>query len=128
MGSEFEGKRVQGLVDCENEAEFEQNYITKESQWPENFRQWMVTSKGIHRSMKDTLQHCMLKTVRIAAGLGNPPNKHLCPEMHAMTKMADLAIFCQFRQISSSTGIDTAWVNIVDFGHLFKSVSAHFSD
>ena len=35
----------------------------------------MVTSKGRHRSMKDTLQHCMLKTVRIAAGLGNPPNK-----------------------------------------------------
>ena len=75
LGSEFGGKRVQGLVDCENEAEFEQNYITKESQWPENFRQWMVTSKGRHRSMKATLQHCMLKTVRIAAGLGNPPNK-----------------------------------------------------
>ena len=70
---------------------FEQNYITKESQWPENFRQWMVTSKERHRSTKDTLQHCMLKTVRIAAGLGNPPNKHLCPEMHAMTKMTDFA-------------------------------------
>ena len=54
---------------------------------------------------------------------------HLCPEMHAMTKMADLAkelhnltklailaIFCQFRQISSSTGINTPWVNIDDFG------------
>ena len=75
LGSEFGGKRVQGLVDCENEAEFEQNYVTKESQWPEEFRQWMVTSKGRHRSMKDTLQHCMLKPVRIAAGLGNPPNK-----------------------------------------------------
>ena len=35
----------------------------------------MVTSKGRHRSMKDTLQHCMLKTVKIAVGLGNPPNK-----------------------------------------------------
>lgn len=75
LGSEFGGKRVQGLVDCESEAEFEQNYVTKESQWPEEFRQWMVTSKGRHRSMKNTLQHCMLKNVRIAAGLGNPPNK-----------------------------------------------------
>ena len=61
------------MVDCENVAEFEQNYVAKESQWPEEFRQWMVTSKGRHRSVKDTLQHCMLKTVRIAAG--NPPNK-----------------------------------------------------
>ena len=75
LGSEFGGKRVQGLVDCKNVAEFEQNYIAKESQLPEEVRQWMVTSKGRHRSMKDTLQHCMLKTVRIAAGLGNPPNK-----------------------------------------------------
>ena len=75
LGSEYGGKRVQGLVDCENEAEFEQNYVTKESQWPEEFRQWIVTSKGRHRSMKDTLQHCMLKPVRIAAGLGNLPNK-----------------------------------------------------
>ena len=25
--------------------------------------------------MKDTLQHCMSKNVRIAGGLGNPPNK-----------------------------------------------------
>ena len=56
---------------------------------------------------------------------------HLCPEMHAMTKIADLAkelhdwhklaklailaIFCQFRQISSSIGIDTTWVNLGDF-------------
>jgi len=33
-----------------------------------------------------------------------------------LTKLAILAIFCQFRQISSSTGIDTPWVNIGDFG------------
>ena len=75
LGSEFGGKRVQGLVDCENDAEFEQSYIIKESEWPQEFRQWMVTTKGRHRSMKATLQHCMLKPVRILAGLGNPPNK-----------------------------------------------------
>lgn len=75
LGSEFGGKRVQGLVDCEDDAEFEQSYITKEDQWPEEFRQWMLATKSRDRSMVDTLQHCMLKPVRIAAGLGNPPNK-----------------------------------------------------
>ena len=34
--------------------------------------------------------------------------------------LAILAIFCQFRQISSSTGIDTPWVNIGDFGEFDK--------
>ena len=68
LGNEFGGKRVQGLVDCENGAEFK-NYITKESQWPEEFRQWMATTKGRHRSVKASLQHCMLKAVRIAGGL-----------------------------------------------------------
>ena len=29
---------------------------------------------------------------------------------------AILALFCQFRQISSSIGIDTPWVNIDEFG------------
>ena len=37
-----------------------------------------------------------------------------------LTKLAILAIFCQFRQISSSTGIDTPWVNIGDFGEFDK--------
>ena len=32
-----------------------------------------------------------------------------------LAKFAILAIFCQFRQISSSIGIDTTWVNIDDF-------------
>ena len=33
-----------------------------------------------------------------------------------LTNSAILAIFCQFRQISSSIGIDTAWVNCGDIG------------
>ena len=33
-----------------------------------------------------------------------------------LAKLAILAIFCQFRQISSSIGIDTTWVNIGEFG------------
>ena len=33
-----------------------------------------------------------------------------------LTNSAILALFCQFRQISSSIGIDTPWVNIDEFG------------
>ena len=37
-----------------------------------------------------------------------------------LAKLAILAIFCQFRQISSSIGIDTTRVNIGDFGDFDK--------
>ena len=37
-----------------------------------------------------------------------------------LAKLAILAIFCQFRQISSSIGIDTTWVNLGDFGDFDK--------
>ena len=35
----------------------------------------MTTSERRARPLKDTMKACMLKPVRIAAGLGNPPNK-----------------------------------------------------
>ena len=37
-----------------------------------------------------------------------------------LVKLAILAIFCQFRQISSSIGIDTTRVNIGEFGDFDK--------
>ena len=37
-----------------------------------------------------------------------------------LIKSAILAILCQFRQISSSIGIDTTYVNIGDFGEIGK--------
>ncbi|KAJ7389396.1 hypothetical protein OS493_031926 [Desmophyllum pertusum] len=40
LGSEFGGKRVKGLVDCENETEFEELYVNKEVHWPEEFKEW----------------------------------------------------------------------------------------
>ena len=43
-----------------------------------------------------------------------------------LTKLAILAIFCQFRQVSSSSGIDIPWVNIGDFGEFDKI--GHFGD
>ena len=48
LGSEFGGKRVKGLVDCENEAEFEALYVNKEVNWSEEFKEWMLTMKGRH--------------------------------------------------------------------------------
>ena len=42
------------------------------------------------------------------------------PQLTMLAKLAILAIFCQFRQVSSSTGIDTPWVNIDDFGEFDK--------
>ena len=35
-----------------------------------------------------------------------------------LVKLAILAIFCQFRQISLSIRIDTTWVDIGDFGKI----------
>ena len=43
-----------------------------------------------------------------------------------LVKLAILAIFCQFRQISLSIRIDTTWVNIGDFGKIGKI--ANFGD
>ena len=42
------------------------------------------------------------------------------PRLTILPKLAILAIFCQFRQISSSIGIDTTWVNLGDFGDFDK--------
>ena len=42
------------------------------------------------------------------------------PRLAMLAKLAILVIFCQFRQISSSIGIDTTWVNIGDFGRIDK--------
>ena len=42
------------------------------------------------------------------------------PRLTIFAKLAILAIFCQFRQIRSSIGIDTTWVNIDDFGEIDK--------
>lgn len=75
LGRECNGKRVKGLVDCDTAEEFEKMYVEKENDWPEDFKKWMLTEKGRARSLKETLKECMLRPVRIAAGLGDPPNK-----------------------------------------------------
>ena len=76
LGFEYKGKRIKGLVDCADE-EFEQAYSEKEANWPEKFKEWMLTNRGCKRSVKDTLRLCMLRSVHTRAGLGNPPTKVL---------------------------------------------------
>lgn len=75
MGSEFGGKCVKGLVDCENELEFEVFYVNKEVYWLEEFKEWMLIMKGRYWFMKMILKFCMLKLMRIVVGFGNLLNK-----------------------------------------------------
>jgi len=67
--------RINGLVDCDMELEFNQRYVDLETKWPEDFKKWMLGISRRHRSLKDTLELCMLKSVCTAAGLGDSPNK-----------------------------------------------------
>ena len=53
--------------------------------------------------------------------------KMAAPRLTILTKLATLAIFCQFRQISSSKGNDTTWVNIGDFGEFVQPLVAKLS-
>ena len=41
--------------------------------WPKEFVKWMETTKFRLRSLKSTIEKCMLTEARVAAGLGNPP-------------------------------------------------------
>ena len=45
-----------GLVDCKTEDEFEQEYLNVEQRWPQEFREWMLTTKGRVRSLKTLLK------------------------------------------------------------------------
>ena len=53
--------------------------------------------------------------------------KMAAPRLTILTKLATLAIFCQFRQISSSKGNDITWVNIGDFGEFVQPLVAKLS-
>ena len=74
LGFENDGKRVKGLVDCSAD-EFNDKLGEMEKLWPDDFIHWIHTSKGRLRSAANTMKLCMLRSVRVAAGLGSPPNK-----------------------------------------------------
>ena len=44
----------------------------------------MKTTKFRLRSLKSTIEKCMLTEVRVAAGLGNPPNKWVNNRMESL--------------------------------------------
>ena len=75
LGGEQDGKRIKGLVDCESEESFESSLVFMKLTWPSEFSQWMSSTKGRIRPLTETLKLCMRKPTRVAAGLGNPPNK-----------------------------------------------------
>ena len=74
LGGEFQGKRLKGLVDVED-GEFDKEWANIQKELPPAFSEWMKSTKGRIRSHVETIRKCMLKSVRIHAGLGNPPNK-----------------------------------------------------
>ena len=66
---------MRGLVNVEDD-EFENEWQKVQEQIPAPFAEWMKSTKGRLRSHVDTIHKCMLRSVRIHAGLGNPPNKY----------------------------------------------------
>ena len=66
---------MMGLVDCSTEEDFERELKVLEQQWPSQFTEWLHTREGRLRPLSESMKKCMLRPVRVAAGLGNPPNK-----------------------------------------------------
>lgn len=65
------------LVDHRSEAKFREIWSNVEPAWPMAFREWIhKPQEGSERSFYDTLRRCMLRPVRMAAGLGDPPRKY----------------------------------------------------
>ena len=75
LGTERNGIRVEGLVDAADDKTFRTNFDKLKKNWPKKFIEWLEHRGGRQRCLLDTMSLCMLKPVRVAAGLGNPPNK-----------------------------------------------------
>lgn len=75
FGAESNGAREKGLVDYENEEEFDAAFESTKSYLPPKLITWLHGTKGRKCSFLEMMKKHMLKPIRIAAGLGNPPNK-----------------------------------------------------
>jgi hypothetical protein len=73
LGTEFNGVRSPGLVDSKHFAE---EYTQLSAQWPSDFKKYIESQELKVRSLKETFKKCMGRDIRIAAGLGDPPNKY----------------------------------------------------
>ena len=76
LGKEYQGKHQKGVVDCQDEEEMEERLANPKAGYPKEFVHWLETETGRLRSLQETMKKCMLKPVRTAAGLGDPPNKY----------------------------------------------------
>ena len=64
FGIERNGVREKGLVDHEDEESFDTGYNSIKESLPSKLVAWL-----------ETMKLCMLKPIRMAAGLGDPPYK-----------------------------------------------------
>ncbi|KAK3730609.1 hypothetical protein QZH41_018823, partial [Actinostola sp. cb2023] len=78
LGSDVIDDSGDVLVDQKSEAKFRDLVANLEPSWPLAFREWIrkPNHEDSERSFYDTLRWCMLRPVRTAAGLGDPPRKY----------------------------------------------------
>lgn len=57
------------------DGEIDKEWENTQKELSPAFSVWMMSTKGRIRSHMETIRKCMLKSVRIHAGLSNPPNK-----------------------------------------------------
>lgn len=62
-------------MNCEDDESFDAALALSRLRWPAEFTKWIFSAKGRIRPLTDTLKMCMMKPLRVAAGLGNPPKK-----------------------------------------------------
>jgi hypothetical protein len=77
FGSELEKTTSDSLVDQKSEGKFREVLSIVEKTWPAAFRNWFTNNRENNgRPLSETLKKCMLRPVRTAAGLGNPPIRY----------------------------------------------------
>jgi hypothetical protein len=109
LGSEYEGIRKLGLVDSKSDT-FPLLYTQLSSNWKPQFKEYMETTAGRIRPLRDTLQLCMGKDVRTAAGLGDPPNKFTNQRAEAINRVVKE---CIGKVVDQSTVHDLVYEKVV---------------
>ena len=92
LGKERDGVRTNGLVDLQDGEQFDKSYAEVSKSWPDQFKSWLEKTEGRVRSLKDALKVSMLKPIRTAAGLGNPPNSYLNQRVESLNNVIKEAL------------------------------------
>ena len=122
LGNEINGKRELGLVDSKN---FEEDYTKLSSQWPPEFKHYIESKQLKVRSLKETFKKNMGREVRIAAGLGNPPNKFDNQRAESMNSVLKESVGSRF--LDQSSVHDLVFENLVipQERELVKAIYGH---